>query len=105
MNENLKRIIDEYCDEFLNQDKVKKYLLLEKCFNESQEIINKQNKLKNSQKKLALSIGDDIKHKEALEEYNLARKDFDEDPLIANYLLLKEEILKDINQLKTKLDS
>ena len=53
MNENLKRIIDEYCDEFLNQDKVKKYLLIEKCINESQEIINKQNKLKNSQKKLA----------------------------------------------------
>ena len=105
MNDNLKSIIDTYCEAFLNQDMVKKYFALEKCINDSKEIASKQNRLKNSQKRLALSIGDDALHKEALEEYNLAKKDFDEDPLIVNYLLLKEEILNDIKELKTKLDS
>jgi len=105
MDEKLKKIIDEYCDAFFNQEKVKKYLALEKSINNSKEIIEKQNNLKTAQKKLALSISDTKKHSQALIDYNKAKKDFDEDPLIVNYQLIKEDILNDIKRLKEKLDS
>lgn len=103
MDNDLKKSIDSYVEAFLEQKIVQQYFLLEKEINNSQEIANLRENLKQVQKNLALSISDEEEHQKCLTIYNNALEEFNNNPLIANYNLLKEEIYLKLKQLEERI--
>ena len=104
MNKDLQDVLDKYIDTFLNQEEVKQYFILEKEIENSQEINNLRENLKNCQKALALSINDNVKHEECLIKYNLAKDDFDNNPIVNNYNIIKEDIYNKVKDLQDKIN-
>lgn len=104
MNKDLQDVLDKYIDTFLNQEEVKQYFILEKEIENSQEINNLRENLKNCQKALALSINDNVKHEECLIKYNLAKDDFDNNPIVNNYNIIKEDIYNKLKDLQDKIN-
>lgn len=104
MNKDLQDVLDKYIDTFLNQEEVKQYFILEKEIENSQEIINLRENLKNCQKALALSINDKVKHEEYLIKYNLAKDAFDNNPIVNNYNIIKEDIYNKLKDLQDKIN-
>lgn len=103
MDKEINLLIDQYIDKFLSQEIVKQYFLLEKQINESQEIKKLQDDLRQSQKSLALSINDNELHKQKLIEYQECKRKFEENPIICNYNILKEEIYLKLKELENKI--
>lgn len=104
MNKDLQDVLDKYIDTFLNQEEVKQYFILEKEIENSQEINNLRENLKNCQKALALSINDKVKHEEGLIKYNLAKDAFDNNPIVNNYNIIKEDIYNKLKDLQDKIN-
>ena len=104
MNKDLQDVLDKYIDTFLNQEEVKQYFILEKEIENSQEINNLRKNLKNCQKALALSINDKVKHEECLIKYNLAKDAFDNNPIVNNYNIIKEDIYNKLKDLQDKIN-
>ena len=104
MNDDLKDALDKYIDTFLNQEEVKQYFALEKEIENSQEINILRENLKNSQKALALSINDKVKHEESLIKYNIAKDAFDNNPIVNNYNVIKEDIYNKLMDLQDKIN-
>lgn len=104
MNKDLQDVLDKYIDTFLNQEEVKQYFILEKEIENSQEINNLRENLKNCQKTLALSINDKVKHEEYLIKYNLAKDAFDNNPIVNNYNIIKEDIYNKLKDLQDKIN-
>lgn len=103
MNSDIKEIIDLYIEKFLSQEEVKKYFILEKKINDSEEIKLLKENLKQSQKNLALSINDNDKYQENLKIYLEAKKAFESNPLIINYNSIKESIYFELKSLEKKI--
>ena len=102
MNSDIKKILDEYIEAFLNQDIVKKYFLLESEINNSEYLNNLQEDMRKAQKALALSLNDGTY--QAKKDILLKLQDeFYNDPRIVNYHLLQEEIYLKLNELKSKI--
>lgn len=104
MNKDLQDVLDKYIDTFLNQEEVKQYFILEKEIENSQEINNLRENLKNCQKALALSINDKVKYEECLIKYNLAKDAFDNNPIVNNYNIIKEDIYNKLKDLQDKIN-
>lgn len=104
MNDDLKDALDKYIDAFLNQEEVKQYFALEKEIENSQEINILKENLKNSQKALALSINDKVKHEECLIKYNIAKDAFYNNPIVNNYNIIKEDIYNKLMDLQDKIN-
>ena len=104
MNKDLQDVLDKYIDTFLSQEEVKQYFILEKEIENSQEINNLRENLKNCQKALALSINDKVKNEECLIKYNLAKDDFDNNPIVNNYNIIKEDIYNKLKDLQDKIN-
>ena len=102
MDNNLKKLIDEYIDEFLNQDIVKQYFALEESINNSLYLQTLQDKMKKAQKDLALSINDDT-YSEKKRLFLSLQDEFYNNPMVVNYRLLQEEIYSQISLFKSKL--
>ena len=58
MTKEIKALLDEYIEVFLNQDIVKKYFVLEEKINNSPRLNSLQSEMKKAQKDLALSLND-----------------------------------------------
>ncbi len=91
MSDEIKRVIDEYLEEFKKHPVVKKYLLLKRKLNEDLNFQRIKEQKKELQKKLALSLNkpdyEDIKI-----AYFDAEKAFNDYPLYMNYLVYEEEV-------------
>lgn len=103
MNQELKTLLDQYIDTFLNQDLVKKYFVLQDQINNSPRLIAMQKELKNAQKQLALSLGKD-NYSQMKENFLNLQKEFYQDPIINNYMLLEKEIYEQLKSLQDKLN-
>lgn len=103
MNKDLKDLIDDYIKEFLSQEEVKKYFILENQINNSSEISFLRENLKNSQKDLALSLNDEEKYSINLVRYKQAKESFESNPLITNYNSIKKDIYLKLKNLETKI--
>ena len=76
---------------------------LEKRINEDQNIISLQDKIRKAQKALALSINNQEEHQKKLIEYQNLKKEFDENPLVCNYNILKENIYLQLKNLQERI--
>lgn len=103
MDKSLKDDLDNYINCFLEQEEVKKYFILEKKVNEDQNIISLQDKIRKAQKALALSINNQEEHQKKLIEYQNLKKEFDENPLVCNYNILKENIYLQLKTLQERI--
>lgn len=103
MDSDLKKALDLYIEKFLSQEEVKKYFILEKEINNSKEIASLRENLKTTQKNLAFSINDKDKYQENLKLYQEAKEAFDNNPLVNNYNLIKEDIYFELKSLEKKI--
>ena len=102
MTNELKTLLDEYIEAFLEQDIVKKYFILEEKINNSCRLNELQQEMKKAQKDLALSLNDGT-YSEKKEVLIKLQDEFYNDPLVVNYHLLQEEIINKLNELKEKI--
>ena len=91
----------------LDQEVVKEFQKYETLIHNNPDLLNTEEELKDIQKQIV-----NAKHQGLIESYENKRKLFDENPIVYNYLLLKQEvndlvtqIQDDINeQLQKKVD-
>ena len=102
MTKEIKALLDEYIEAFLNQDIVKKYFVLEEKINNSPRLNSLQSEMKKAQKDLALSLNDGTYSEKKAFLLKL-QDEFYNDPLVVNYHLLQEEIINMINELKSEI--
>ena len=102
MTKEIKALLDEYIEVFLNQDIVKKYFVLEEKINNSPRLNSLQSEMKKAQKDLALSLNDGTYSEKKAFLLKL-QDEFYNDPLVVNYHLLQEEIINMINELKSEI--
>lgn len=96
----------------LDQEVVKEYQRYEKMIQNHQELKDLEEELKELQQQIVNQKHLHIDCTELIEEYEKKKKSFDENPILFNYLVLKQEvndllcqIQDDINQqLKKKVD-
>ncbi len=96
----------------LKQDVVKEFQKYEKLLHEQPELLKMEKELKNMQQEIVKRKHQGIDCIDFIQDYQKKKKNFDENPLVYNYLSLKQEvndlicqIQDDINeQLKKKVD-
>ena len=96
----------------LDQEVVKEYLKYEKLIENNQELKQLEEELKQLQQEIVIEKHSHSHCDSLIQEYEQKKKVFDENPLLYNYLSLKQEvndllcrIQDDINeQLKKKVD-
>jgi len=96
----------------LNQEVVKEFQKYEKIIQENQELKDLEDELKTLQQEIVNKKHQNIDCTLLIQDYEKKKKSFDENPILFNYLSLKQEvndllcqIQDDINQqLKKKVD-
>ena len=101
MTNETKSYLDNFIKEFLDVKEVKQYLLLKKQIENSSEIKSLQDKVKYSQKDMALSLGTP-KYEENKKKYLEAKEELENHPLIVNFNSIQEEVNYLLEELKTK---
>ena len=102
MNKELKEKLDEFISDFLSVSEVKQYLLIKKEIESSKEIALLREKLKKAQKDMALSMGD-VSYKEKKDIYYKAKREYEDHPLVVNYLSLQDEVYSLLKELEINL--
>lgn len=102
MTNETKSYLDNFIKEFLDEKEVKQYLLLKEQIENSSEIKSLQDKVKYSQKDMALSLGT-TKYEENKKRYLTAKEELENHPLIVNFNSVKEEVNYLLEELKNKL--
>jgi cell fate (sporulation/competence/biofilm development) regulator YmcA (YheA/YmcA/DUF963 family) len=102
MTNETKSYLDNFIKEFLDVKEVKQYLLLKKQIENSSEIKSLQDKVKYSQKDMALSLGTP-KYEENKKKYLEAKEELENHPLIVNFNSIQEEVNYLLEELKNKL--
>lgn len=107
MNDEIKKAIDNFLEEFKNLPVVKNYISLKKMMKIDSDFLKLKNDLKESQKVLALSINTPSYQDNKIIFEKLKEK-YENHPYIINYNVYEEEIrhlLKEIEiNLKIKND-
>ena len=96
----------------LDQEVVKEFQKYETLIHDIRDLLNSEEELKDIQKQIVNAKHQGIDWQKLIESYENKRKLFDENPIVYNYLLLKQEvndlvtqIQDDINeQLQKKVD-
>ena len=104
MNSELKEKIDLFINDFLEVKEVKQYLLLKQEITNSREIRELENKLKRSQKNMALSLGTSL-YEQNKNEYLESKSKYDNHPLIVNFNIVQEEVGYLLKSFKEKLEN
>jgi cell fate (sporulation/competence/biofilm development) regulator YmcA (YheA/YmcA/DUF963 family) len=102
VNKELQDKVDAFIDDFLSVPEVKQYLLLKKQIEESDEIKILEENLRNAQKKMALSLGTKF-YEENKAHYYKCKEEYDSNPLVVNYNVLKDEVEFLVDELQRKL--
>lgn len=76
----------------LNQEVVKEYQKYEQLIKNNSSLHQLEEELKDLQQKIVMSKHQNIDCEIIMKEYQQKRKSFDENPLVHNYLVLKQEV-------------
>ncbi|WP_154886755.1 YlbF family regulator [Longibaculum muris] len=76
----------------LNQEFVKEYQKYEQLIKNNSSLHQLEEELKDLQQKIVMSKHQNIDCEIIMKEYQQKRKSFDENPLVHNYLVLKQEV-------------
>lgn len=100
---HLAKLINE---KLLDNNLVKEYQLYEKLISSNPDFKKMEDRLKDYQKKMvSLKYQNDESYNQIFQEYSKLRNEFENNPLINNYLILKEDLndyLQEINDLINK---
>ena len=99
MDDELKKRIDHFIEDFMAQKEIKQYLILKEEISKSEEIKELNQKLVDSKKKLARSFGTSDYQKNK-DYYLQVQNEYDQHPLIVNFNVSKavvNEILEEIS--------
>lgn len=102
MDKEVRDRLDQFINDFLNVKEVKQFLLIKEEISHSEELTLLKEKLKLSQKDMALSIGKKD-YNEKKDNYFQTKKEYENHPLIVNYNVLLDEVNYLLNELKNKL--
>lgn len=102
MNNELKKILDDFIKEFENLPVVKQYVLLKAKMKEDNEFLKLKDSLKNSQKDLALSIGTE-QYKDKKTNYQLLLEEYNNHPYVINYKVYEQEIRHLLKEIESCL--
>lgn len=102
MDKEVRDRLDQFINAFLNVKEVKQFLLIKEEISHSEELTLLKEKLKLSQKDMALSIGKKD-YNEKKDNYFQTKKEYENHPLIVNYNVLLDEVNYLLNELKNKL--
>lgn len=103
MDKELQAVLDRFIEEFTSDPLIKQYLLVKEEIERSERIRKRKEELNSAKKDLALSLGKE-NYEEKKSVYLSLQKEWDEDPLIVNYNVLKEEVDAVVRELKRELD-
>ncbi len=103
MDKELQAYLDRFIEEFTSDPLIKQYLLVKEEIERSERIRKRKEELNSAKKDLALSLGKE-NYEEKKSVYLSLQKEWDEDPLIVNYNVLKEEVDAVVRELKRELD-
>lgn len=101
MNKELKDKAIELNKWLLSQEVVIEYKKYERLIKSNPQISIQEKKLKELQKEIVNKKYKDEDCLEVIKEYELLKKDFFSNPIVNNYLLLKEEVNQLIQQVNT----
>lgn len=102
MDKEVRDRLDQFINDFLNVKEVKQFLLIKEEISHSEELTLLKEKLKLSQKDMALSIGKKD-YNEKKDNYFQTKKEYENHPLIVNYNVLLDEVNYLLTELKNKL--
>lgn len=103
MDKELQAYLDRFIEEFKNDPLIRQYLLVKEEIEGSERIKKMEEDLNQAKKDLALSLGKET-YEAKKKTYLSLQKAWDEDPLIVNYGVLKDEVDAVIRELKRELD-
>lgn len=103
MDKELQAYLDRFIEEFTSDPLIKQYLLVKEEIEQSETIRKRKEELTKAKKDLALSLGKE-NYEERKRVYLSLQKEWDEDPLLVNYNVLKEEVDAVVRELKRELD-
>lgn len=103
MDKELQAVLDRFIEEFTSDPLIKQYLLVKEEIERSERIRKRKEELNSAKKDLALSLGKE-NYEERKRVYLSLQKEWDEDPLLVNYNVLKEEVDAVVRELKRELD-
>lgn len=103
MNEKLKNDLDEFIKLFFDNPTVIRFLELKKMILESSELNMLETEIKKWQKKTALAINDEKNYQINRQKYLELKKSYDENPLIVNFNLEREEVMLLLEKLQQAL--
>lgn len=101
MNKELRDKALELNEWLLNQEEVKEYLRYEKLIKTHPELSSLEEELKEMQKLIVNNRNDQIECDELIEEYNIKKELFFNNPIVYNYLSLKEEVNNLVQQVNS----
>ncbi len=88
----------------LDQEIVKEYQRYETLVQNNQELKALEEELKHLQRQIVQAKHRQEDCQEIIQEYQMKKKDFDENPLIYNYLALKIEVNTLLNQIQDDIN-
>lgn len=103
MNILIKHYINKLKKEILKQNNVKEYLFFKSKLNDN-DLKTLQNQVKIAKKDLVKSTVLNKDSGESLSKYNELNNQYNENPIIENYLYLKDDVYNDLYQIKELID-
>ena len=104
MNKNIQDKSKALNQWILDQEIVKEYQRYETLVQNNQELKALEEELKHLQRQIVQAKHRQEDCQEIIQEYQMKKKDFDENPLIYNYLALKIEVNTLLNQIQDDIN-
>ncbi len=103
MDDELKKRIDHFIEDFMAQKEIKQYLLLKEEIIKSEEIKEINQRLVASKKQLAKSFGT-ANYQKNKDDYLKIQSEYDQHPLIVNYNVAKDVVTEILEEISGYLD-
>ena len=104
MNKNIELKAKTLNQWILDQEIVKEFHKYEKLIINNPELIKTEDELKQMQKDIVNQKHQGIDCTFLIQDYEKKKKEFDENPIIYNYLSLKEEVNELLNQVQDDIN-
>ncbi len=104
MNNDIKEQVLKIKNILLSDPKIKEFLKLKEEVKNNQEILDYQDKIRTLQKKMTTNVMDKEKYEVAKKEYLEILDQYQNHPLVYNYIKLNEEIKDILLEIKEILE-